>query len=90
MKNFKSSEINSPFFQLHYYRRFYTGRHFRVYFEKLGILFRIGWNPYENSRALIIFIGYSWADHKTKRIQRMIKRSPSRFLKTLEALNEST
>ena len=75
-KKMCKSKIDLTFFQLSYYRRFYTGRHFRIYVEKWGILFRIGWNPYEDSRELYIFIGFSYSAYLNYRLKRLIKLNP--------------
>ena len=86
MKAFCKTEIDLTFFQLFYYRRFYTGHHFRIYVEKWGILFRIGWNPYEDSRELCIFIGFSYSAYLNYRLKRLIRLNPLKMGKILNDL----
>jgi len=82
------AEIDWCFFGLSYYRRYYTGRFFRFFVEKWALHLSIGWNPYNDSRMLYIFIGLPHNTYSDFKLRHVIKRNPDKMLRLLKKTEE--
>ena len=83
--------FNSVCLQFYYDRGAYTGDGFKIRIStgKIGLIIRIYWGPYRDSRHVIFFVGIDRGKLLERRVDKMMKNlSPQKRLAIMKSLLE--